>query len=97
MKTDHKNFTMRIKQDGHKWIFQGSKELELHSPTLSILSSTIRVAGEGSLVRRCLLEEVEIVLATRNLVINDILREFKDRFEESKGLPPHRSQDHAIC
>ena len=96
VKTDYKNFTMRIKHDGCKWILQGSKELELHSPTLSILRSATREAGEGSLVRYWLLEEAKTVPAAGNLMIDDILREFKDKFEEPKGLPPPRPQDHAI-
>lgn len=96
VKTDYKNFTMKIKQAGQKWTLQGCKELESTSHSLGLIGATTGVSGERGLVRYWLLEESDANPVASNPVMEGILQEFGDRFEEPKGLPPPRHHDHSI-
>ncbi|GJT58344.1 putative mitochondrial protein [Tanacetum coccineum] len=96
MVVNWKELTMSFNMDGDRILIKGDPSLNRSLVSLKSILRSLKLEKNGFLVElKCLGELREARLPT-NEAINDLLKDFEDIFQQPKGLPPIRPQDHAI-
>ncbi|XP_077242438.1 uncharacterized protein LOC143882945 [Tasmannia lanceolata] len=80
---------------GCRHVIRGAKSGELHAIGRTKMEKTLKKQGQGALAMLCSIT-AETETNTDHPLLTELLQEFVKIFDEPKGLPPERANDHKI-